>query len=71
MYLSEEKRSQIREYIENQRSNPEFNSGNDNHYKINHIQEFYDTAGEGKFLRFYLMPGMGKKYLHRFRMGYG
>ena len=48
MYLSEEKRAAIRECIENQRLNPKVNSGKDNHYKINHIQEFYNTAGGRK-----------------------
>ena len=40
MYLSEEKRAEIRKCFENSRSNPEFNSGKN---KGNHIKEFHDT----------------------------
>ncbi|WP_299983635.1 hypothetical protein [Desulfobacula sp.] len=45
MYLYEEKRAAIRECIENQRSNSEFNSGKN---KGNHIKRFHDTAGGRK-----------------------
>ena len=41
MYLSEEKRAEIRECIENNRSNPGINSGEK---KENHIKGFHDTA---------------------------
>ncbi len=44
MYLSEGKRAEIRECIKNQRLNPK----DDNNYKINHIQEFHNTAGGKK-----------------------
>ncbi len=44
MYLSEEKRAEIRECIENQRSNIEFNSGEK---KENHIKGFHDKEGVG------------------------
>jgi hypothetical protein len=42
MYLSEEKRAEIRKCIENQKSNSEFNPGQN---KENQIKEFHDTAG--------------------------
>ncbi|MBC8440558.1 MAG: hypothetical protein H8D87_12885 [Deltaproteobacteria bacterium] len=45
MYLSEEKRAEIRKCIENQRSNSEFNSGEK---KENHIKGFHDTEGGRK-----------------------
>jgi hypothetical protein len=45
MYLSEEKRAEIRECIEHQKSNSEFNPGQN---KKNHIQEFHDIAGGRK-----------------------
>ena len=45
MYLSEEKRAEIRECIKNQRSNSEINSEKD---KTNRIEGFHDTAGERK-----------------------
>ena len=45
MYLSEEKRAQIRECIENQRSNSELNSEQN---VDNHDKGFHDTAGGRK-----------------------
>jgi len=65
MYLSEEKRAEIRECIENHRSNPGINPGEN---KISNIKGFHDTEGVGKFPRFYLRPGMGKKFSHRFEL---
>jgi len=41
MYLSEEKRAEIREYIGKNQSNPGLNSGKN---KIDHTQRFHDTA---------------------------
>ncbi len=40
MYLSEEKRAEIRKCIENHRSNSEVNSGGNN---MNHFKGFNDT----------------------------
>ncbi len=45
MYLSEEKRAEIRKCIENQRSNSNFNSGKN---KENRILGFHDTVGGRK-----------------------
>jgi hypothetical protein len=45
MYLSEEKRAEIRKCIENQKSNLEFNPGRN---KETQIKEFHDTAGGRK-----------------------
>jgi hypothetical protein len=45
MYLSEEKRAEIRKCIENQKSNSEFNPGKNNG---NHIKGFHDTVGGRK-----------------------
>jgi hypothetical protein len=45
MYLSEEKRAEIRKCIENQKSNSEFNPGKNIETQI---KEFYDTAGGRK-----------------------
>ena len=45
MYLSEEKRVEIRKCIENQKSNSEFNSGQN---KENHIKGFHVTARVSK-----------------------
>jgi hypothetical protein len=45
MYLSEEKRAEIRKCIENQQSNSELNPGKN---KENQIKEFHDTAGDRK-----------------------
>lgn len=44
MYLSEEKRAEIRKCIENQRSNPGINSGKNTE---SHIRDFHDTP-EGR-----------------------
>jgi len=49
MYLSEEKRAEIRECIGENQSNPGFGSErNSEENKIDHIQEFHDTAGGRK-----------------------
>jgi hypothetical protein len=45
MYLSEEKRTEIRECIEKHQSNIGFNSEND---KTIHFKGFHDTAGSRK-----------------------
>lgn len=45
MYLSEEKRAEIRKCIENQQSNSEINPGKN---RIDYTQGFHDTAGERK-----------------------
>ena len=49
MYLSEEKRSEIRECIGKNQSNPELDSEhNPEENKINHTQRFHDTVGGRK-----------------------
>jgi len=45
MYLSEEKRAEIRKCFENSRSNSELNSGKN---KGNHIKGFHDTENMRK-----------------------
>ncbi|MCD4676037.1 MAG: hypothetical protein K8S18_08590 [Desulfobacula sp.] len=45
MYLSEEKRAEIRKCIENQRSISVFNPGQNNG---NHLKRFHDTEGGRK-----------------------
>ena len=45
MYLSEEKRAEIRECIKNHSSNPGINSGEN---KISNIKGFHDTEGGRK-----------------------
>ncbi|MFH2057497.1 MAG: hypothetical protein ABIJ59_01175 [Pseudomonadota bacterium] len=45
MYLSEEKRAEIRKCFKNHRSNPGINSGGNNGDRI---KEFHDTAGGRK-----------------------
>ena len=45
MYLSEEKRAEIRKCIENQQLDSEFNPGQN---VENHTQGFHDTAGGRK-----------------------
>lgn len=45
MYLSEEKRAEIRECIEKQRTNPIPNSGKNN---AEHIKRFHDTESGWK-----------------------
>jgi hypothetical protein len=47
MYLSEEKRSAIREYIEKHQSNIGLNPGQN---KENHIKGFHYIAGERQFV---------------------
>lgn len=49
MYLSEEKRAEIRECIGKHQSNPGLDSGfNPEKNKTNHITGFHDTAGGKK-----------------------
>ena len=64
MYLSEEKRAEIRKCIEKQKFNSESNSGQNKRIKL---KNFMIQLGDRKFPRFYLMPGMGEKCLPRFR----
>jgi len=65
MYLSEEKRAEIRKCFKKHQYNIGLDPGEN---KISNIKGFHDTEGVGKFPRFYLMPGMGKKCLHRFEL---
>jgi len=45
MYLSEEKRAEIRECIENQQANSELNPGKN---KENHLKGFHNRSGRRK-----------------------
>ena len=64
MYLSEEKRAEIRKCIENQKSNSEVNSGKN---KENRTQEFHDTVGERKVSQILFDARDGREVFTPFR----